>query len=200
VSVGIPVKPMLAKPMKSALEVLTRFDKISFTAEFKYDGERAQVHYRREGIPSNRVENSNEVDNILVTTTSSKSSSSVLPQVRVFSRNSEDMTEKYPDVADVICRAMRNAGDEFSHVYEFIIDAEVVAFIDGQIQPFQLLSTRARKNVVYNNNNGDDKVAAAAVDGDGDVPMMAPPAVAATVKRSSIASFFTAKPKVEKVV
>ncbi|KAF4699685.1 tRNA ligase, partial [Perkinsus olseni] len=76
VTPGIPVKPMLAKPTKSITEVLDRFKNIKFTAEYKYDGERAQVH--------------------LWTTEAGKR------EIRVYSRNSEDLTEKYPDVVDAI--------------------------------------------------------------------------------------------------
>jgi DNA ligase 1 len=65
---GIPVVPMLAKPTKSIQEVLKRLNGLRFTVEYKYDGERAQVHMLADGT------------------------------TRVFSRNLLDTSEKYPEV------------------------------------------------------------------------------------------------------
>ena len=64
---GVPVAPMLAKPTKSVLEVLKRLSGKRFTAEYKYDGERAQIHLSTTG------------------------------ESRVFSRNLLCTTEKYPE-------------------------------------------------------------------------------------------------------
>jgi DNA ligase-1 len=47
-TVGVPVKPMLAKPSSGIDDVLKTMDKKQFTCEFKYDGIRAQIHYQRD--------------------------------------------------------------------------------------------------------------------------------------------------------
>jgi DNA ligase-1 len=65
---GIPVAPMLAKPTKSIQEVLKRLNGLAFTCEFKYDGERAQIHKTPDG------------------------------QLKVFSRSLLQTTAKYPEV------------------------------------------------------------------------------------------------------
>lgn len=65
---GIPLKPMLAKPTKAINEVLDRFQGETFTSEYKYDGERAQVHLLDDGT------------------------------MRIYSRNGENMTERYPEI------------------------------------------------------------------------------------------------------
>ena len=115
----IPVKPMLAKPTRSVGEVLGRFTGIQFTAEYKYDGERAQIH-----IDGKTVD--------------------------IYSRNSEHMTGKYPDVVETLQEMLKMINkDGESRLKSAIIDAEVVAFSreEHKILPFQTLSTRARKNV-----------------------------------------------------
>ena len=115
----IPVKPMLAKPTRSVGEVLGRFTGIQFTAEYKYDGERAQIH----------IDKSGDI-------------------IDIFSRNSEHMTEKYPDVLASLREIIQEINkDDKNKLVSAIIDAEVVAFADHKILPFQTLSTRARKNV-----------------------------------------------------
>lgn len=121
---GIPLKPMLAKPTKAIGEVLDRFEGQTFTCEYKYDGERAQVHgfYADNGTL----------------------------QVRVFSRNSEDMSMKYPDLVAQIPHCLTPA------VRSFVLDAEAVAWepaaedekqAPGRLLPFQELSRRKRKDV-----------------------------------------------------
>lgn len=74
---GVPLKPMLAKPTKAIGEVLDRFESKRFTCEYKYDGERAQVHRLADGT------------------------------VGVFSRNSEDMSKKYPDLVEQLPHVRR---------------------------------------------------------------------------------------------
>lgn len=116
---GIPLKPMLAKPTKAIGEVLDRFEAHPFTCEYKYDGERAQVHgFVRDG----RL------------------------QLRVFSRNSEDMSVKYPDLMVQVPRCLKEG------VESFVMDAEAVAWQPrttepGRLLAFQELSRRKRKDV-----------------------------------------------------
>ena len=57
------------------------------------------------------------------------------------------MTSKYPDIAAVVPRATAEG------VTSFIIDAEAVAMdrTTGEIRPFQVLSTRKRKDATLDN-------------------------------------------------
>ncbi|KZT08332.1 ATP-dependent DNA ligase [Laetiporus sulphureus 93-53] len=118
-TVGVPLLPTLGSPTRSLDEIYDRLGLLPFSAEFKYDGQRAQIHAsRRDGT------------NI---------------SVQIFSRHLEDMTDKYPDVVSLI-HDMYQAS---SQMESFIIDSEIVAInpSDGGIKSFQELSNRARKGV-----------------------------------------------------
>ncbi|SPO32068.1 probable CDC9 - DNA ligase I [Ustilago trichophora] len=120
---GVPLKPMLAKPTKAISEVLDRFEGKPFTCEYKYDGERAQVHL----LPNGKL--------------------------AVFSRNSENMSVKYPDLVEQIPRCIKPS------VKSFVLDAEAAAWKKAEpnpetgleepakLLPFQELSRRKRKDV-----------------------------------------------------
>ena len=103
--VGTPLKPMLAKPTKGVQVILKRFEGIDFTCEYKYDGFRGQIHFWRENSKT---------------------------EVRIYSRNLENMTVAYPDVCNFLIGHMPES------VESFILDAELVAFdpVNNKILPF----------------------------------------------------------------
>ncbi|CAI7730721.1 unnamed protein product, partial [Closterium sp. NIES-53] len=41
-TLGVPVGPMLAKPTRGISEILDKLQGLTFTCEYKYDGERTQ--------------------------------------------------------------------------------------------------------------------------------------------------------------
>ena len=127
---GIPVQPMLAKPTKEIGEVLDHLQGREFTCEYKYDGERAQVGERaaREAKVHKLPDGS----------------------IKIFSRNSEDNTNKYPDLV----KTLHEVGDGRvcdgqsipEGVTTCILDSECVAWDREQnkILPFQVLSMCSR--------------------------------------------------------
>ncbi|KAL4970112.1 putative DNA ligase I [Aspergillus stella-maris] len=108
----IPLMPMLGSITRDLSEMLTKLQGRDFTCEFKYDGQRAQVHCDETG------------------------------KVSIFSRHLEQMTEKYPDLVSLVPQ-IRGEG-----VSSFILEGEVVAVDEnGELQAFQILTNRAKKNV-----------------------------------------------------
>jgi DNA ligase-1 len=101
---GVPVKAMLAHPSKGIPEVMKRFENQTVTCEYKYDGERAQVHILADG------------------------------SVKLFSRNSEDSTGKFPDIVRLMPSTVKPS------THNGVIDCEVVAYdvAQARILPFQV--------------------------------------------------------------
>jgi DNA ligase-1 len=97
--VGIPVKPMLAKPTKGVQIILQRFENIKFTCEYKYDGFRGQVHYYDDPKTEGKK------------------------KIEIYSRNLENMTEAYPDIVEFF-----NTEFKAEEVKNFILDCEIVPF------------------------------------------------------------------------
>lgn len=113
----IPLRPMLGSITRDLSEMLTKLQGRDFACEFKYDGQRAQVHCDDKG------------------------------KVSIFSRHLEVMTDKYPDLVELVPK-IRGEG-----VSSFIMEGEVVAVDQqsGELKNFQTLTNRARKDVEIGN-------------------------------------------------
>ncbi|KAG8959663.1 hypothetical protein FRC00_001389 [Tulasnella sp. 408] len=110
----------VGSPTRSLDEIYERLGNLSFTAEFKYDGQRVQMHARRREGEAKHL-------------------------VKLFSRHLEDMTEKYPDILSLVDCIFENSPE----ISSFIIDAEIVAVdpANGDVKSFQELSNRPKKDV-----------------------------------------------------
>ena len=130
-SPGIPLKPMLANPTKSITEVLDRFEGKEFTCEYKYDGERAQIHF----VAPDSIR---KYPAATATLQKDKKGLSA-----IFSRNSENLSKKYPDVLAKLDGWIKEGVDSF------VLDCETVAWdtVNKKVLPFQQLMTRKRKDV-----------------------------------------------------
>ncbi|KAJ3515752.1 hypothetical protein NM208_g14928 [Fusarium decemcellulare] len=113
ITLHIPLRPMLGSITRDLSEMLTKLQGRDFACEFKYDGQRAQIHCDEHG------------------------------KVTIFSRHLELMTDKYPDLVELMPK-IRGEG-----VDSFILEGEVVAVdrATGDLKNFQALTNRARKDV-----------------------------------------------------
>ncbi|ORX36503.1 ATP-dependent DNA ligase [Kockovaella imperatae] len=160
VSVGVPLSPMLGSITRSLGDVFTRLGTLPFTAEAKLDGQRVQIHARRNGPQGQEDGGGRWVQN----------DQGDKVWVRLFSRHLEDMTEKYPDICQMVLAlllrplpASRTPFPSTSSeplpdviallsnptIDSFIMDAEVVAIdkTTGAYRTFQELTNRAKKDV-----------------------------------------------------
>ncbi|KAH6712556.1 hypothetical protein BKA61DRAFT_86761 [Leptodontidium sp. MPI-SDFR-AT-0119] len=129
---GVPLKPMLAKPTKAITEVLDRFENQTFTCEYKYDGERAQIHYVAKDSPEQYRGPASAA---------TKTETGGL--AAIFSRNSEDLSKKYPDILSKLNTWVK------PDTKSFVLDCETVAWdlVEKKVLPFQQLMTRKKKDV-----------------------------------------------------
>ncbi|KAH7349454.1 DNA ligase [Plectosphaerella cucumerina] len=129
---GVPLKPMLAKPTKAITEVLDRFDNQTFTCEYKYDGERAQIHYVAKSA-----------DEELSQSLPGATKEAAAGVANIFSRNSEDLSKKYPDILSKLHTWVKE------DTKSFVLDCETVAWDvdEKKVLPFQQLMTRKKKDV-----------------------------------------------------
>lgn len=79
----IPLRPMLGSITRDLAEMLTKLDGREFACEFKYDGQRAQIHCDEKG------------------------------KVAIFSRHLEVMTDKYPDLVALMPKARGEGVNSF---------------------------------------------------------------------------------------
>ncbi|KAL6871930.1 DNA ligase [Trichoderma novae-zelandiae] len=129
---GVPLKPMLAKPTKAITEVLDRFEGQTFTCEYKYDGERAQIHYVAQDASED-----------LPASAAGVAKPAASGVTCIFSRNSEDLSKKYPDILEKLNTWVKK------DTKSFVLDCETVAWdvAEKKVLPFQQLMTRKRKDV-----------------------------------------------------
>ncbi|KAF9625607.1 hypothetical protein IFM89_024380 [Coptis chinensis] len=108
---GVPIRPMLARITNGVSQALKLLQGRAFTCEYKYDGQRAQIHKLDDG------------------------------SVKVFSRNGDETTSRFPDLVNIIRESCKPGA------ISFIVDAEVVA-VDRKngcrLMSFQELSSRER--------------------------------------------------------
>ncbi|EPY54276.1 DNA ligase [Schizosaccharomyces cryophilus OY26] len=99
---GTPVKPMLGSITKDLQEMLQKMGGHNFCCEFKYDGQRAQVHKSRSG------------------------------EIKIYSRHLEEISERYPDVIDSCQIAQKSTADYIIEGELVAIDLRTGQILDFQ--------------------------------------------------------------------
>ncbi|EPX74361.1 DNA ligase [Schizosaccharomyces octosporus yFS286] len=99
---GTPVKPMLGSITKNLQEMLHKLKGHNFCCEFKYDGQRAQVHKSKTG------------------------------EVKIFSRHLEEISERYPDVIESCQIAQKTNADYIIEGELVAIDSKSGQILDFQ--------------------------------------------------------------------
>ncbi|MFH0942952.1 MAG: ATP-dependent DNA ligase [Candidatus Beckwithbacteria bacterium] len=124
VQIGVPIRPAKSERLPNAEKIVEKLG--VFGVEGKWDGLRLQIHYDK----GKYMQLAGQED--LFGKTNKK-------LVRIFSRNLDNMTQMFPDIA----RAM-----ESLPVKSVILDGEAVAYDlkTGKLKPFQETMQRKRKH------------------------------------------------------
>ncbi|OZJ04362.1 hypothetical protein BZG36_03204 [Bifiguratus adelaidae] len=122
VTPGTPVRPMLGKITRDLNAVFEVLDPDrQFACEWKYDGQRAQIHLLESG------------------------------KVKIYSRHLEDITTKYPDIIELIPSIINANSDGLRTTSFIMDAEVVAVDDEGKRQSFQVLSGRGRKDIVLAN-------------------------------------------------
>jgi len=124
VEVGVPLVPALCQRLNTAAEIIEKMS--SVYAEPKYDGLRIQIHIDKAGI---------------IETDLSGQPTGRKPLYKAFTRNLEDVSDMFPELAAVV---------EQVSCQRCVLDSEAVGVELGtnKILPFQATITRKRKHEI----------------------------------------------------
>lgn len=124
VEVGVPLVPALCQRLNTAAEIIEKMSCVY--AEPKYDGLRIQIHIDKAGI---------------VETDLSGRPTGRKPLYKAFTRNLEDVSDMFPELAQVV---------EQVQCQRCVLDSEAVGveLSSNKILPFQATITRKRKHEI----------------------------------------------------
>src|SRR3990167_5054373 len=114
--VGKPVRPALAERLPNADEVIKRVGN-KFAAEPKFDGFRVQIHLNRKGFAGPVIARNSKNDEAILENRSPRGvytefverarDDRQLNQIKIFSRNLEDMTHSFPDLVEGVLKEVK---------------------------------------------------------------------------------------------
>src|SRR3989344_1622549 len=129
---GTPILMVRANRLTSAQDIILKLGKCAI--EYKYDGLRLQVHYKKSQIPSasRRIKSQNGKQSI-------RQAQDRKTEIKMYYRNLEDITPMFPDIAEAVSKQIK--------ADEIIFEGEVVAFNPKTHVhvPFQETMQRKRK-------------------------------------------------------
>lgn len=141
-SVGIPMQPMLAQ----ALKTLEKHNVTDHKFEFKFDGERIQIHIQNKLFDPDSTENNVRYPNITCDDI----------EIQLYSRNHKNDASKYPDLIQQLKQQFVNSL-QHKDFCNCIIDGEIL-FTNTEhteVYPFQEIAQRSRK---FNNKKAKQEI------------------------------------------